>query len=230
MSRMFKSIDKTWNLTVGCVHDCLYCWARRQAKRQKHRCKNCYKFVPHVHLNRPVPHGRRIFVCSMGDAWCSGFSDKIISQILKLLELYPERTFLNCTKNPSRYQGFIDIIPKNCLLGTSIETNRDNIIRNLSKAPLPSKRFEAMAMLDYPHKFLSVEPIMDFDLPILLGWIKDIKPELCEIGYNNYPTFKLTEPPLSKTQELITAIRSLGCTVLEKTIRKAWSETKTSET
>lgn len=224
MSRMFRSITKTYNPVVGCDYQCQYCWARRMAKRQKHRCDDCYSFTPHAHVNRSVPKGERIFVCSMGDLFCQGFSNKIILQVLTSLKSHPEQTFLICSKNPARFHNFVNAIPGNCILGTTIETNRDNVVNDLSKAPLPSKRFEAIAPLDYPRKFSSIEPIMDFDLPIFLNWIKKINPELCEIGYNNYPMFKLQEPSLNKTQKLIDEIKTLDIPVLEKTVRKAWFE------
>jgi len=160
----------------------------------------------------------------MGDLCCPGFSDECIFDILALLKAHPEQTFLICSKNPARFHNFVNTIPRNCILGTTIETNRDNVVNDLSKAPLPSKRFEAMAALDYSRKFLSIEPIIDFDLPIFLNWIKKINPELCEIGYNNYPMFKLQEPSLNKTQKLIDEIMTLDIPVLEKTVRKAWFE------
>jgi len=62
--------DKTWNPAVGCSKRChdehgkIWCYAYWQAKRQKHRCQQCYEFIPHLHPERlgqlPLPFGRSL--------------------------------------------------------------------------------------------------------------------------------------------------------------------------
>ena len=198
--------------------------ARLLSKRQKHLCRDCYDFVPHPHFERRVPNAKVIFVTFKGDLFCEAVPSEWITKVLELGPMqHPDKTFLFCTKNPGRYSEFLDFFTPNCLLGTTIETNRDELVKPLTNAPLPSARYEAMVQLDWPRKFLSNEPIMDFDLDVLLGWIADINPEVCEIGYDNYG-FKLKEPPLSKTLELIRGKRRLGIDTREKEIRKAWWE------
>jgi len=80
-----------------------------------------------------------------------------------------------------------------------------------------------MSELPWDQKFVAIEPIMDFDLDVLLGWITEINPILVSIGYDNYRNY-LEEPPKSKTLELITQIKNNGIEVEIKTIRKAWWE------
>ena len=72
---------KTINPFVGCTFNCTFkntnggdggCYARLQAKRQKHNCSECYSFTPHLHLERvklvtPRQKPKRIFVGSMAD-------------------------------------------------------------------------------------------------------------------------------------------------------------------
>ncbi|KKM69471.1 hypothetical protein LCGC14_1450480, partial [marine sediment metagenome] len=55
-----------------------------------------------------------------------------------------------------------------------IETNRDY---HLTRAPGPLYRYIAMRALTHPKKFLSIEPICDFDLDEMLSWIKEIAPQ-----------------------------------------------------
>jgi len=160
----------------------------------------------------------------MGDLLSKGFTDDDINQILTIIRDYPQLRFLICTKIPLRFHNFVDTIPSNCILGTTIESDNDELVSKWSKAPAPSHRFEDTGALDYPHKMVSIEPIMDFDKDILMQWVKEIKPELIAIGYNNYPRFKLPEPPLDKTLEFISSMRTAGYKVVEKTIRKAWYE------
>ncbi len=56
-------------------------------------------------------------------------------------------------------------------LGATIESNRDY---GVSKAPSPMERYEAMSAIEWCMKFLSIEPIMDFDFEEFSMWIKDI--------------------------------------------------------
>jgi DNA repair photolyase len=64
----------TWNVIVGCLTGCWYCYARRQAKRQKRRCSLCHLFEPHLHperLDQPlrVKKPSLIFGDSMSDVF-----------------------------------------------------------------------------------------------------------------------------------------------------------------
>jgi hypothetical protein len=85
------------------------------------------------------------------------------------------------------------------VLGATIETNRDYPV---SEAPTSAERYRAMVELPYRNKLVSIEPIMDFDLETFVQWIREIKPLLVHVGYDNY-NCRLPEPQLSKTKELI---------------------------
>lgn len=62
---------KTWNPFKGCEFDCSYCVPsfQLQAKRQLHRCMDCYEHVPHSHPERQsrIPSAEIVFVCANGD-------------------------------------------------------------------------------------------------------------------------------------------------------------------
>jgi glycerol-3-phosphate cytidylyltransferase-like family protein len=89
-------------------------------------------------------------------------------------------------------------------------------------APPQKERFEAMKSLDWKHKAVVVEPILNYD-PEFADWIKEIKPETVYVGYDNYNN-KLPEPELSKTQVFIDELK--GATQVEvMDLRKAWFET-----
>jgi hypothetical protein len=105
--------------------------------------------------------------------------------------------------------------PENVVFGATIETNRNYPV---SKAPEPSERYKYMADLPYRNKLISIEPVMDFDLDVLAQWIKDIKPAIVYIGYDNYNN-RLPEPSLSKTKQLITELQRFT-RVRSKTLRE----------
>ena len=110
--------------------------------------------------------------------------------------------------------------PENSLLGATIETNRDT--SNLSKAPSPVEKFEAMPELSHHHKFVVVEPILDFDLLVFAEWMRRLNPIHIYIGYDNYGK-RLPEPPLKKTLKLVRELEKVA-EVRSKTLRKAWYE------
>ena len=223
-SRMFKFIDYTLNPIVGCYHNCIYCWARMQAKRQKHRCMHCYYFIPHTHIERiyedfttgvfkRTAKGRTYFICSMSDLFGSWVSHHIIEIILDFIRFNKQSTFFIETKNPIRLKHFIDDIPENTIISTTIETNKYPYIF-ISKAPSPEQRYKAFKEINHPHKHVSIEPIIDFDLNTLVKWIKDIQPESVSIGYDNYgilKRFKVPEPSKEKVDKLISILKEFTC-------------------
>jgi hypothetical protein len=81
-----------------------------------------------------------------------------------------------------------------------------------------------------PKRFISIEPILDFDLDEFLEAIDDITPEFgVAIGYDNY-NHHLPEPTLEKTMALIKGLEDAGIKVYRKTLRKAWNEPAFDET
>lgn len=209
---------KTWNPFVGCQHMCYYCYAKKIAKRQKHRCLKCYNFEPHFHperLQQKFSKNNTYFVCSMGDiAFASNETKK---QILNTIALHPNTTFYLQSKNPRvAFDSFH--FPNNLIIGTTIETNRCS---SKTKAPDPEERYKHLQAIEH-RKYVTIEPIMDFDIDIMAEWIKRINPEFVYIGYDNHQN-KLDEPPLEKTKKLI-EILEIFTQVRQKTIRDAWWE------
>lgn len=214
MSRMFKSIDKTWNVFVGCEFECSYCNARKAAEtRLRHIPRYRDGFKPHLvnsELTKTFKPGEFIFVAYMGDI--SFASPEAQSRILRRIQCFPRTRFLLQSKKPIMFEG-IDF-PKwdNLVFGTTIETNRDY---HLTKAPEPYDRYRSMVWLDHPHNFISIEPIMDFDLEILLRWMRTIRPEIIEVGADNYHNH-LPEPPALKLRILLDHLKHICPKVIEK--------------
>lgn len=216
-SRMFRvggKPMKTWNVWVGCDFHCTYCNARQLALT---RLKNSprYKdgFTPHLvieELDRKFSPGDFVFVGYMGDI---AFAPRcVIIDLLRRIVDQPEVNFLFCSKEPRLYLQWDLAWPDNLYLGATIETDQD---LGLSNAPPPGQRYNAMRYLEHHRKFISIEPICDFNLVRLLKWLYDINPEIIEVGADNYHN-NLPEPPWEKVEKLVQGLEAICPTVVRK--------------
>jgi len=217
---MFKTPDgqamKTWNVFTGCKFDCAYCSARDLAlTRLKHLEKYRRGFEPSFHpgeLHRRFRPGEFVLVAYMGDI--SFASREVVINILEQVRKFPETDFLFCTKNPLTYWYWELHWPDNVYFGATIETNRDY---KGSTAPQPWERFRDMqaAVLKGKRKFISIEPVMDFDLDMMVSWMLKIQPEIIEVGADNYGN-GLEEPSADKSRQLLRELREFCPNVIEK--------------
>jgi len=213
----------TWNPITGCLHNCVYCWARRRSRRLAAMGVEPYKthgFKPAFadwRLRQRLPRHDMVFVSDMGDMWGDWVPSGWIESVLRALRTRPN-VFFFLTKNPRRYHEFLGMFTENMLLGATIETNRPY---KVTKAPKPRDRYEAMRDLDWGHKAVVIEPILDFD-PEFIDWIREIRPEIVRIGYDNYDN-RLPEPRLEKTMALKRELSKITH-VEVGSLRKAWYE------
>jgi len=106
------------------------------------------------------------------------------------------------------------------VLGATIETNRDDLAMSVSRAPPPSQRYKAMRDLPWPHKYVSIEPVMEFDLEELASWVEEIRPVSVHVGYDNWNS-RLPEPPLWKVRALIERVSRVA-PVTVGSLREPW--------
>ena len=165
-----------------------------------------------------IPKSGTVFVSSMGDMWGEWVPEHWIIKVLDFIVNSPKATFLFLTKNPARYHEFLPL-PENSIAGATIETNQADLLVN--NAPEPGDRYLAMKTLKHPRKFLSIEPIMRFDLKVLVEWVQAIAPEFVYIGYDNH-NHHLPEPSKVEVGRLVYAL-SLITEVRLKTIRECWN-------
>ncbi|MEM0344945.1 MAG: DUF5131 family protein [Thermofilaceae archaeon] len=217
----------SWNPVTGCLHNCVYCWARRLAttrlRRHPHYAEN--RFKPALNeraFSRRFRPGEWVFVSDMGDLWGSWVPRDWILRVLDVAARHRETTFFFLTKNPSRYLEFITAMPENVELGATIETCTDDGYERVSAAPKPSERLRVMAELEWPRKVIVIEPVLDFELDEFVSALREVRPAEVYIGYDNYGN-RLPEPPLSKVKLLIEKLSSFT-KVHAKTLRAAWYE------
>jgi hypothetical protein len=199
---------KTVNYFVGCNFDCIYCEKsfKRQMKRRKNVCGNCYAYLPHFHLERlyrPLPRKELIFLNAMGD--CSFAGTEGMHQIIDKVESNPRHTFLMQSKNPATFKRF-ENLPENLIVGTTIETNRSELTSQVSRAPSPVERYIGLREVEHFRKFWTMEPALDFDIETIIRWVSCLQPEVFWIGYCNHIELA-NEPPLEKVHELIDRLK-----------------------
>ncbi len=214
MSRMFKTVTRTWNPFTGCLFDCTYCWAKKlvQERLQPQGKKYRAGFIPTFHpdeFDRRFKPGDFVFVSDMGDIAYARLEWRLA--IIERAGKFPDTKFLFQSKNPAMFSSPLFKLP-NIYLGTTLESDIDH---GATRAPSPLMRYRDLRNVEHPHKFISIEPVMDFDLSTLVRWIGDISPEIVEVGADNYHS-NLPEPPWEKVQELLEALRKFVPRVVEK--------------
>jgi len=216
MTKMFKSITRTWNPFIGCTFECYHsgCWARRLAlEKLNHLPRYSDGFKPKLipeELTKRFQPNEFIGVSLMGDI--SFATQEEILLILNRIEQFPMTNFLIQSKNPKRYLQWQVTFPDNVYLGTTIESN---INYQLTKAPPPLERYTYFCDLEHANKFISIEPIQDFDLDVLVDWLEYINPKIIEVGADNYHN-NLPEPQWWKVRLLLTKLHKICPRVIEK--------------
>ncbi len=216
----------TWNPFKGCKFDCIYCVTsfQLQAKRQMHNCMKCYDYTPHFHPERlsAIPSARTVFVC--GNADISFAEADHVNQIIEAIREHNksvknQKTFYLQSKSPSCLEPFLEKLPGNVIILTTLETNRDEGYDKISKAPVPSERYRQFLALKYPRKVVTIEPLMDFDIDVFSGWILNIRPEYVWLGLNSKKKPQLLEPSVEKLTAFAKIIVKSGIPVKGKHLR-----------
>jgi hypothetical protein len=192
---MYTWVTDEWNPVKGkCYHDCSYCYMKRWGKQSPiHLCENEFK--------TDLGAGKFIFVVSGSDLFAENISEDWIIKVLEYCFKF-DNIYLFQSKNPFRIwqYGSYGFMPERSVICTTIETNRiyPDVMKN---CPIPEERAKAMRLIGL-NKYITIEPIMDFDLNIMIEFIKMCNPQQVNIGAdsgNNH----LPEPSKEKLLTLI---------------------------
>jgi DNA repair photolyase len=190
---MYDFVTHTWNTVKGeCPHGCSYCYMHRWGKQKPVR-------FDEKELKTDLGSGNFIFVGSSCDMFAKDIPDEWIKKTLEYCGKFDNK-YLFQTKNP----GNVDIdLPAGSVVCVTLETNRwyPEIMVN---SPRPSERFVYLQDERHP-LYITVEPIMDFDLDTFVQYLTSLGVMQINIGAdtgNNH----LPEPPKEKILELITEL------------------------
>ncbi len=195
---MYEWVTHTWNAIKGrCPHDCSYCYMKKWGTLNPVR-------LDKKELKTDLGSSNTIFVGSSCDMFAKDIPSEWIEKTLKHCREYYANNYLFQSKNPAR---FFDFDYPDVVFCTTIETNRNypEIMRN---SPSPQDRANAMAKIrrSYSGIYVTIEPIMDFDLFEMVHLIKLCKPKQVNIGADSGSN-NLPEPNAEKVMMLIEALK-----------------------
>jgi len=195
-----------------CSHKCKYCYVNNPRMANIPRYSGPIRLIEKEFRVR-YGTGKTIFIEHMNDLFAADVPHAAILAVINHCCQYRDNTYVFQTKNPVRYWEFDKLIPQNSILGTTIETNRD--IPGISNAPTPRERARVMAAIVNRRLFVTIEPVLDFDVNVLANWIAMIKPEFLNLGADS-KNRNLPEPTVEKVMALVAKLHEYGIELREK--------------
>lgn len=197
-----------------CPHKCTYCYVETPRFGRPKRYTGPLRLIEDE-FKEKYGKGKTIFMEHKNDFLAAEVPDEFIVRIIKHAREWPDNTYVWQTKNPERYfSEAIRPFPEASIYGTTIETNR--WMPDISNAPPPKDRVLAMERLSVvSRKFVTIEPVLDFDVDILAEWIARINPEFLNLGADS-KGHGLPEPSVEKIMQLVEKLHGYGIELREK--------------
>lgn len=206
------------HLRGECPHRCAYCYV----KSFKQRGGVLSRYSGPLWLDSKalaVKYGihRTIFIEHCNDLFALAVPENWIREIVRHCLLYPENQYVFQTKNPARMWRFEDELPSGAYVGVTVETNRS--VPGLTRAPQPPSRLTQLYMNDWTAAgfklFITVEPVLEFDLMRFAEAIIRTKPFFVNIGADS-KGHDLREPSMAEVLALASVLEGAGIEVREK--------------
>lgn len=192
---MYDFVTHTWNTVKGsCPHDCSYCYMKRWGKLNPAR-------LDKSEFKTDLGSGNFIFVGSSNDLFAAEHPDEWIKETLDHCDKYDNK-YLFQSKNPERIIDFMTHpVFKKAVVCTTIETNR--WFGYMGDAPVTADRANKMSIIsEYIPTYVTIEPVMEFDVSALAHLIKKCRPKQVNIGADSGHN-RLPEPSMGKILVLI---------------------------
>lgn len=196
---MYDFVTHTWNTVKGkCYHDCSYCYMKRWGKLKPVR-------FDEKELKTDLGSGNFIFVGSSCDMFAKDIPDEWILKTLRKCYDHNTNRYLFQTKNPARVLEFNHLVFRQSVICTTLES--DSFYPEImGKSPQPMDRSLAMEKISrFVNTYVTIEPVMDFNLEHFVRMIKRCNPEQVNIGADSGRN-GLPEPSKEKVLALITEL------------------------
>jgi DNA repair photolyase len=193
---MYEFVTHTFNTIKGeCFHDCSYCYMKRWGKLKPIH-------FDQKEMKTDLGNGNFIFVGSSCDMFADNVQDDWIAATLNYCNKFDNK-YLFQTKNPKRILDFR--LPKSVIC-TTIESDifYPEIMNN---SPKPYERAKYMKMLSDCgfETYVTIEPIIDFNVEEMIELISRFSPEQVNIGADSGRN-GLPEPSKEKVLQLISEL------------------------
>lgn len=198
---MYDFVTHTWNTIKGeCFHDCSYCYMKRWGKLNPVRFDN-------KELKTNLGSGNFIFVGSSCDMFAENIPDEWITKTLHHCQ-NSDNKYLFQTKNPDRILDYIDacVITDKSVLCTTIESNREYPEIQRKSPSVVNRALQMNEVSKIIKTYVTIEPIMDFDLDEMVKLISICNPVQVNIGADSGNN-NLPEPPKEKILNLIEELK-----------------------
>jgi len=194
---MYSFITHTGNAIKGrCYHDCSYCYMKKWGKQKKIRLEKS-------ELKGDIGTGKFIFIGSSCDMFAPDIKEEWILDTLEYLRQFDNR-YMFQSKSPKQIVNFTQNLPPKSVVCTTIETNIW-FPKIMGKSPTPQERAEGMDMLHGIEKYVTIEPVMVFDLEPLVELIEKCDPVQVNIGADSGGNH-LPEPKKDDVLQLISEL------------------------
>lgn len=198
---MYDFVTHTWNTIKGeCFHDCSYCYMKRWGKLNPVR-------FDEKELKTDLESGNFIFVGSSCDMFAENIPDEWILKTLHHCQNYDNK-YLFQTKNPDRILDYINacVITDKSVLCTTIESNREYPEIQRKSPSVANRALQMNQISEIIKTYVTIEPIMDFDLDEMVKLINICNPVQVNIGADSGNN-KLPEPSKEKLLQLIEELK-----------------------
>ena len=212
---MYGFVTHTWNPLAGeCPNKCSYCSTNKLKKRYPLLRE---KYSGPLRLELPLENlgsGKYIFVVAQNDLFASNNGDYIelyerLITVFMHLAKYPGNKYLiqsKCIDSMRAIFGMNNgLLTDNIVLCTTFET--------MNHAKLHDAW--TFSKIKHPHKHVTIEPIMAFDLLGFMKAMEMINPEQINIGADSGNN-NLPEPTSEEVHALIKALIDKGYNVFIK--------------
>ena len=196
---MYDFVTHTGNAIKGqCYHDCSYCYMKKWKHLKPVR-------LDEKELSTPMDEGNFIFVGSSCDMFADNIPSEWIEKVLRYCSQF-DNEYLFQSKDTFNIYRSIPILPKKSVICTTIETNR-NYPQIMNNSPHPSDRARYMTLIRglQCKRYVTIEPIMAFDLDEMVRLIELCMPDQVNIGSDS-GGHKLPEPTGNEIRQLISEL------------------------
>jgi DNA repair photolyase len=218
---MYEWVTHTWSILNGaCSHDCSYCYVKRSTVMRNPKLRAIYEGEPRYNekdagLN--LGRDKKIFVAHTGDLFADRVPHEVIQRVLAQCNSYPFNNYVFQSKNPGRMVEYMSYYPRFVELGTTIESDDDELVAKYSKAPAPSRRLDYIADLRKSgfDTFITVEPVLKFSNDFARK-IAEANPSFVNIGADSKKS-DLVEPSKEEMEAFINELKEKGVHIRLKT-------------